>query len=588
MKTHKQYAFLSIVLIFLASASCSADQYWDGGGSNDLYTNSANWDYDTLPAYEERILLQEPNGLILVQTGNNLTPRKILGPVYNDDVTTTMTFTGGSLTNTSYWIAAQSNGGKGVINVTGSTCDIYTRDLVLGQNGGSALLNISAGLVEVYGTGSGLGLIVPGDSSSKAVVKITGGELYANQLTMYDGGLINIMGTGVFTMPGDKRSLLNGYISGRKIIAECGGATVQVSYNGAETTLTSAGGITHNIAAHDDAYFYGWPANEGIWKWGNEIVVGFSRANYLYNPNGHSYTGDFITMQAYSSDGGANWTLQYPSQLNDLTILPKHSTALNLTYPDFAFKVRNYRYWYSYDKAATWNGPYEMPTWGWPARSRTDYIVNSSSSMKLFLVSEVGPDDDIIIDRPFCAETSDGCLNFSTLNWITPSPHTDWGVNNYYTMPSTVKIDSSTYISAIRKRDRNDVDGDGNIEPADGDFDKKYIDIYRTTNGGSTWSRIAQDVVVGQWNPPSMIKLADGRICLTYGYRGAPIGIRAKISSNNGVTWGTEKILRSDGDNWDIGYPRTVQRTDGKVVTVYYYSTLEIPEQHIAATIWTP
>jgi hypothetical protein len=31
-----------------------------------------------------------------------------------------------------------------------------------------------------------------------------------------------------------------------------------------------------------------------------------------------------------------------------------------------------------------------------------------------------------------------------------------------------------------------------------------------------------------------------------------------------------------------------VQRSDGKVVTIYYYTTEQNPEQHIAATIWDP
>ena len=31
-----------------------------------------------------------------------------------------------------------------------------------------------------------------------------------------------------------------------------------------------------------------------------------------------------------------------------------------------------------------------------------------------------------------------------------------------------------------------------------------------------------------------------------------------------------------------------VQRPDGKLVTIYYFNTKEIPEQHIAATIWDP
>ena len=89
-------------------------------------------------------------------------------------------------------------------------------------------------------------------------------------------------------------------------------------------------------------------------------------------------------------------------------------------------------------------------------------------------------------------------------------------------------------------------------------------------------------------NPPSLVRLPDGRLCVTYGYRGVPYGIRAKLSADQGRTWSKEILLRGDGVTWDIGYTRTVVRPDGKLVTIYYYATPEQPEQHIAATIWEP
>jgi len=39
-----------------------------------------------------------------------------------------------------------------------------------------------------------------------------------------------------------------------------------------------------------------------------------------------------------------------------------------------------------------------------------------------------------------------------------------------------------------------------------------------------------------------------------------------------GRPWGSDVVLRRDGGNWDLGYPRTVQRPDGKLVTVYYFN----------------
>jgi hypothetical protein len=85
-----------------------------------------------------------------------------------------------------------------------------------------------------------------------------------------------------------------------------------------------------------------------------------------------------------------------------------------------------------------------------------------------------------------------------------------------------------------------------------------------------------------------MIRLKDGRLLLTYGFRAEPFGIRARTSSDEGRTWSEDIMVRADGGNWDIGYPRTVQRRDGKVVTVYYYNDAPDKERYVAATIWKP
>ena len=93
---------------------------------------------------------------------------------------------------------------------------------------------------------------------------------------------------------------------------------------------------------------------------------------------------------------------------------------------------------------------------------------------------------------------------------------------------------------------------------------------------------------LGEGNPPCLIKLKDGRLCLTYGYRAEPYSICAKISSDNGKTWSNEIVLRNDGAGRDIGYVRSAVRTDGKVVTIYYFQDKEQPERYIGCTIWNP
>ncbi len=108
-----------------------------------------------------------------------------------------------------------------------------------------------------------------------------------------------------------------------------------------------------------------------------------------------------------------------------------------------------------------------------------------------------------------------------------------------------------------------------------------------TRDGGDTWtfSRAVPGLGVTQ---PSVVQLRDGRLVVTFGYRAQPFGIRARISGNQGKTWSDDIILRSDATDWDLGYTRSVQRPDGKIVTVYYYNDGTSAERYIAGTTWTP
>ena len=53
----------------------------------------------------------------------------------------------------------------------------------------------------------------------------------------------------------------------------------------------------------------------------------------------------------------------------------------------------------------------------------------------------------------------------------------------------------------------------------------------------------------------------------------------------HGYTTG-QAVVYDNGGGTDIGYPRTVQRPDGKIVTVYYFQDQPKGDRYIAATIW--
>ncbi|MCX7009129.1 MAG: exo-alpha-sialidase, partial [Kiritimatiellaeota bacterium] len=89
-------------------------------------------------------------------------------------------------------------------------------------------------------------------------------------------------------------------------------------------------------------------------------------------------------------------------------------------------------------------------------------------------------------------------------------------------------------------------------------------------------------------NPPALVLLKDGRLALSYGYRKKPFGVRARISSEEGKSWGPEIILRDDGLTGDLGYPRSLARPDGKILTVYYFNGPRDEDRTIQGTLWTP
>ncbi|NQU44658.1 exo-alpha-sialidase [bacterium] len=115
----------------------------------------------------------------------------------------------------------------------------------------------------------------------------------------------------------------------------------------------------------------------------------------------------------------------------------------------------------------------------------------------------------------------------------------------------------------------------------------KYLYQARSTDKGKTWSLAVNTGIHG--HPPDLLLLKNGHILCTYGFREDPMGIRAVFSYDDGRTWDIEntRILRADGagSGGDLGYPITVQLSDGSFFTVYYLTTEE-GITHIAGTSW--
>ena len=117
-----------------------------------------------------------------------------------------------------------------------------------------------------------------------------------------------------------------------------------------------------------------------------------------------------------------------------------------------------------------------------------------------------------------------------------------------------------------------------------------------STDGGYNWSEPRRITGDSEY-PADVIRLHDGRLLLTYGRRSPPRGILGMISTDDGKTWdGDNRILLTADSGADHGYPSSIQRDDGTIVTVYYSSELHISRRprpeilgiHGAAVIYRP
>ena len=341
--------------------------------------------------------------------------------------------------------------------------------------------------------------------------------------------------------------------------------------------------LKHVVVYRVPGRFGGWPANHGIWSWGNEILVGFSagyhqKREWMYPQ--HNPAKPEAPAFARSRGGGETWTVrEAPEQM-----LPRWGgkpggaldQPMDFTHPGFAWTLRFDSsnigptvYWYSLDKGETWRGPFEFPSLGLPGiPGRTNYLVLGRREALVFLTAAKTNKRE---GRPFCARTRDGGRNWEFVSWIGPEPA------GFAIMPAAVALPDGTLVATVRRR-----------EP--GPPQRDWIDTWSSRDHGNTWTLLAPlaaDSGRGG-NPAAMLRLGDGRICATYGYRSEPYSMRARFTSDGGRSWSEDVFLRRGGKAPDLGYPRAVLRPDGKIVTVYYFNDDVHNERFLEAAVWDP
>ena len=134
--------------------------------------------------------------------------------------------------------------------------------------------------------------------------------------------------------------------------------------------------------------------------------------------------------------------------------------------------------------------------------------------------------------------------------------------------------------------------------------DRIYALEVWSEDGGKTWTHPIETSFQGY--PNHLLRLPDGRILCTFGYRRKPMGVRALISEDRGNSWDLDRVyvLRDDAGTasgaWpaekrsqpgfgssDVGYPISTELEDGSIVTAYYITPPDAITQ-VAVTRWHP
>ena len=92
-----------------------------------------------------------------------------------------------------------------------------------------------------------------------------------------------------------------------------------------------------------------------------------------------------------------------------------------------------------------------------------------------------------------------------------------------------------------------------------------------STDGGKTFTKFKRIIGEDDGAPPHLMIHSSGKLILVYACRAeGRRGIRVRISEDGGRSFGEEYRLSEDSETLDLGYPASVERNDGSILTVYY------------------
>ena len=164
-----------------------------------------------------------------------------------------------------------------------------------------------------------------------------------------------------------------------------------------------------------------------------------------------------------------------------------------------------------------------------------------------------------------CKSTDDGI----SWQWLANLPIRSGDQSREYHELHAVECDSGKIIIHIRNHNPNHTRETLQSE---------------STDGGKTWT---EPHSIGVWGLPSFLqRLKSGRILMSYGYRRKPFGNQARYSDDEGASWSDPITISDDGMGGDLGYPSTVELSDGTLLTVWYEKLKDSPRAVLRQARW--
>lgn len=279
--------------------------------------------------------------------------------------------------------------------------------------------------------------------------------------------------------------------------------------------------MIHSVVCYSEKEYSGWPANGGIWSWGNEILVSFNRGKFEDNSSFHRISeANMKNVFARSHDGGLTWEeVEFDNSIynNPIKQVPEGGFDFNdnfvMRVGRPAVTIKGDVYIVSNDRGKTWEGPFSTPLFGRENTSRTSYIIEGNKNMRVFMSHNFMENtvNKPFYDRAFVAVTEDGGVSWRFVGDVTDDIARS-------VMPIAVRLSNNTLVVSLRRRLRR---------KSNNQIDDVWIEVKRSDDDGVTWHtpvRAADTYNIANpadsnGNPPAMCKLTDDTIVLAYGRR---------------------------------------------------------------------